>query len=66
MLEKEKSSVNIYSNDEMCMTPLHYAADRGNLEMTQLLIDCGANVNNVDNDGNIPLMNAIICEYEVM
>ena len=58
-------SPNQMSNDDSLMTPLHYAADKGNLVITTLLLEYGANVNSVDSDGNIPLMNAVICEHEV-
>ena len=58
-------SPNLHSNDESAMTPLHYAADRGNVVIARLLLEFGADVNSVDSDGNIPLMNAVICEHEV-
>jgi len=64
MLVEGGVSADQYSQDELHMTPLHYAVDRGNIEMTQLLLDNGADVNCVDADGNIALYNAIICEHE--
>jgi ankyrin repeat protein len=37
------------------MTPLHYAAAGGNVELTELLLKNGANPNAVAADGNLPL-----------
>jgi ankyrin repeat protein len=53
-----------FSQDEFRMTPLHYAVDRGLLEMTKLLLAHGADVNSVDAEGNIALYNAVVCEHE--
>jgi len=40
-------------------TALHIAARKGNLEICKILIENGANVNLVDNDGWSPLMRAV-------
>lgn len=45
------------------MSVLHYAADKGNAEMVQLLIDYGANVNILDKENQSPLSFALICEH---
>lgn len=42
---------------------LHYAADKGNVEMVQLLLDNGADVNILDGDKQSPLTYALICEH---
>ena len=47
------------------MSPLHYAADRGYVNIAQLLVNKGANINAVDASGNTALMLAVICEHEV-
>ena len=47
------------------MAPLHYAADRGNAEILDILITYGADANSQDNEGQTPLMLAVMCENEV-
>ena len=44
-------------------TPLHIAAQRGNLEIAQLLIDRGAKINEVTSDGQTPLHLAAMGGY---
>ena len=46
------------------MTLLHFAVDRGHLEMTQLLLSTGADKTIVDKDGMTALDYATICEYD--
>ena len=46
--------------DQMRWTPLHYAASRGNKEITELLIDKGANVNAKDERRTTPLHRAAL------
>lgn len=47
------------------MTALHYAADRGYLEMCELLISRGIDVDSVDEQLQTPLMYAAICDQYV-
>lgn len=41
---------------------MHRAASTGNSELCELLIEEGAEIDAVDNAGQTPLMNAVICE----
>ena len=45
--------------DHIGWTPLHYAASRGQLEVSQFLIDNGALVNSLNLGGTTPLMMAV-------
>jgi hypothetical protein len=48
------------------MTPLHYAADGGNVDIISILLANGADATAVDEEGQTPLMIAEICEHEVL
>lgn len=52
--------------DAKGQTPLLYATRRGYLEVSQFLLDHGANVNKEDNDGHTPLDIAYITEDKKM
>ena len=47
------------------MTPLHYAADRGNFGVLEMLLSYGADANATDAEGQTALMLAVMCENEV-
>lgn len=53
IIQADPQSVNC--NDNRNCTPLHYAADRGDLEITNLLISNGADLLARDTDGDTPL-----------
>lgn len=53
-------SLDVNTNDEDCQSPLHLAAGSGWLEMTNILLDSGANPNIQDNLGETPLHVAVI------
>ena len=64
MLDQE-DDIEIDGYDEMEYTPLHYAAQGGYLEITELLLETGqCNVNCADDSGNTPLHFAIGAHQE--
>ena len=63
--ERDKIKRAANQRDENQMTPLHFAADRGVMDITDLLLQSGASVNAADADGQTPLMLAVLCEHEV-
>lgn len=48
------------------MTLLHFAVDRGHVDMTKLLLQAGADRSIADKDGMTPLDYATICEYDTL
>lgn len=56
-------AVNVNYSDETGQTALHLAADKGNDEMVQLLIQAGGNVNATDHDGISVLQAAVIAGH---
>ena len=60
-----EGGVNPSLLDSEQMTPLHFAVDRGYLEAVQLLIRYGGNINQINNEGQTPLMIAITCQHLV-
>lgn len=40
-----KQATNIVSRDDDGLTALHYAADRGHVDLVKLLLDHGADIN---------------------
>eukprot|EP01114_Cavostelium_apophysatum_P015525 TRINITY_DN4242_c0_g1_i1.p1 TRINITY_DN4242_c0_g1~~TRINITY_DN4242_c0_g1_i1.p1 ORF type:complete len:250 (+),score=49.46 TRINITY_DN4242_c0_g1_i1:92-841(+) len=53
ILKNSKDKINV--KDEEGCAPLHYACDRGNVEIAQLLIENGADVNLQDSQGQTGL-----------
>ena len=51
--------VNIDGRDKYGYTPLELAASEGYVEICKFLIEKGANVNSISNEGNTPLYQAI-------
>jgi ankyrin repeat protein len=47
------------------MTPLHYAADRGQVDLVRLLLEHGADVTALDDDGQTAMDVAETCEHQV-
>ncbi len=54
------ADVNAAKNVKRC-TPLHMAARRGNLEIAEALLDCGADIEARDSRGDTPLQRALNC-----
>jgi truncated hemoglobin YjbI len=59
------SDVNACENVKRC-TPLHMAARRGNLEIAEALLDCGAHLEARDSHGDTPLQRALNCRKPQM
>jgi ankyrin repeat protein len=57
------SGTDLNSLDENGMTPLHFASDRGAIDIINLLLDNGAQIDSVNDEGQTSLMYAIICEH---
>nr|WP_246168641.1 ankyrin repeat domain-containing protein [Wolbachia endosymbiont of Ctenocephalides felis wCfeT] len=53
------NGANIYAKDKYGSTPLHFAAEKGNKEIVELLIKAGADVSAKDYLGTTPLLSAI-------
>ncbi|KAL5988526.1 hypothetical protein ACLOJK_036291 [Asimina triloba] len=64
--EISKFQVQNYIADSEGRTPLHWAVDRGHMNVVELLISRDANVNMQDNDGQTPLHYAVVCEREAI
>ena len=47
------------------MTPLHYAADRGQVALVRLLLEHGADITALDDDGQTAADIAETCEHQV-
>eukprot|EP01038_Epipyxis_sp_PR26KG_P013897 gene13897-18634_t len=60
------NSNDINSKNVEGLTPLHFAADRGYIDIALLLLTSGAVINAQDNLLHTPLMNAVLCENEEM
>ena len=49
-------NIDVNLKDTVGRTPLHIAAERGNIDVAMFLIENGANVNGADANGNTPLV----------
>jgi len=59
-LVRAGADVNACDGAKRC-TPLHMAARRGNVEIAEALLDCGANIDARDRGGDTPLRRALNC-----
>lgn len=61
----KKFTGNVNVNDTLGMAPIHWASDRGDLDMLKFLIEeCSANVNFQDATGQTALHYAVSCSHE--
>jgi ankyrin repeat protein len=54
-----RNQAPINGQDQDCWTPLHWAVQRGNVQLIKLLIDHGASINSEDKNGRTPLYLAL-------
>lgn len=66
LLKCIENGVSVNLKDSEGRTPLHWAVDRGHLNVTELLIGRNSDVNAKDNDGQTPLHYAVTCEREAI
>lgn len=59
------ADLNMTTQDDMAMSALHFAVDRGLQSMCEILLSRGANVNGRDAVGSTPLMYAVACDHLV-
>ncbi|KAG2239843.1 hypothetical protein Bca4012_022936 [Brassica carinata] len=66
LLKSIESGIPVNAKDSEGRTPLHWAIDRGHLDIAKLLVDKNADVNAKDNEGQTPLHYAVVCDREVI
>ncbi|PIA25480.1 hypothetical protein AQUCO_11400034v1 [Aquilegia coerulea] len=66
LLKSIDSSISINLKDSEGRTPLHWAVDRGQLKVVELLVSKKADLNVTDDEGQTPLHYAAMCEREAI
>lgn len=61
-LSRNEKSINLRDDNEML--PIHWAADRGNVEILDCLVKAGSDINAQDADGQTPLHFAASCGHK--
>ncbi|XP_010482744.1 PREDICTED: acyl-CoA-binding domain-containing protein 1 [Camelina sativa] len=64
LLKCLENGIPVNARDSEGRTPLHWAIDRGHLNVAKALIDQNADVNAKDNEGQTSLHYAVVCERE--
>ncbi|XP_027110030.1 acyl-CoA-binding domain-containing protein 1-like [Coffea eugenioides] len=62
LLQCIENGFPVNAKDSEGRAPLHWAVDRGHLNVTELLLSKGADINAKDNDGQTALHYAAVCE----
>ncbi|PWA35723.1 acyl-CoA binding protein 1 [Artemisia annua] len=66
LLRCVEAGISVDTKDSEGRTPLHWAVDRGHIDVAELLLNRNADVNLQDNDGQTPLHYAAVCEREAI
>nr|XP_043608427.1 acyl-CoA-binding domain-containing protein 1-like [Erigeron canadensis] len=66
LLKCVQAGVSVDAKDSEGRTPLHWAVDRGHIDVAELLLSRNADVNLQDNEGQTPLHYAAVCEREAI
>ncbi|XP_042481321.1 acyl-CoA-binding domain-containing protein 1-like [Macadamia integrifolia] len=66
LLKDIASGVSVNLKDSDGQTPLHWAVDRGHLNIVELLVSRNADVNAKDSEGQTPLHYAAVCDREAI
>lgn len=66
LLKCIESGISVNLRDSEGRTPLHWAVDRGHVNVVELLVSRNADVNAQDNEGQTPLHYAVVCEREAI
>ncbi|KAJ4956439.1 hypothetical protein NE237_013222 [Protea cynaroides] len=66
LLKDIASGVSVNLKDSEGQSPLHWAVDRGHLNIVELLVSKNADVNAKDNEGQTPLHYAAVCGREAI
>jgi ankyrin repeat protein len=66
LLKCIENGIPVNARDSEGRTPLHWAIDRGHLNVAEALVDKNADVNAKDNEGQTSLHYAVVCEREAL
>ncbi|XP_010520958.1 PREDICTED: acyl-CoA-binding domain-containing protein 1 isoform X2 [Tarenaya hassleriana] len=66
LLKCIESGIPVNARDSEGRTPLHWAIDRGHLNVAEALVDKNADLNAKDNEGQTPLHYAVMCDREAI
>ncbi|KAF2299301.1 hypothetical protein GH714_031416 [Hevea brasiliensis] len=66
LLKCIETGVSANLKDSEGRTPLHWAVDRGHLNVVEVLVERNSDINAKDNEGQTPLHYAAVCEREAI